>query len=259
MDVESFGDLAIDRLEEREELGVAVAWEALADHRPAQHIERGEQGGGPVALVVVSHRPGAAFLHRQRRLGAIQRLDLRFLVHAQDHGLLRRVQIQPDDVDEFLLEPRVVGQLEGLDPMRLQPAGGPDPLHRRRRSSFSSVSGRSRPGQSGRSSERGFPSGHHQRRRRPPCDSSWRMGRTLEPPSQGSSGSESRSLGASWPRPRARGEPSGRGRGTSVRKSRIPKIRESLIRQQATKHRYARPATWAARTTASKAAETLAT
>jgi hypothetical protein len=31
-------------------------------------------------------------------LGAIQRLDLRLLIHAQHDRVLRRIQIQPDDV-----------------------------------------------------------------------------------------------------------------------------------------------------------------
>ena len=99
---------------------MAVPGQALADHRAGEHVQRGEQGGGAVALVVVGHRAGPARLHRQRRLGAVQRLDLGLLVHAQHDRLLRRVQVQPDDVDELLLEPRVVGELERLDPVRLQ-------------------------------------------------------------------------------------------------------------------------------------------
>ncbi len=71
MDLQALGDLAVDRAQEREELTVAVAWEALADHRAGQDIERGEQRRRPVALVVVGHGAGPTGLHRQRRLGAI--------------------------------------------------------------------------------------------------------------------------------------------------------------------------------------------
>ena len=48
-------DVALDRVEEAEELLVPVALHALADHRAVEHVERGEQGGGAVALVVVGH------------------------------------------------------------------------------------------------------------------------------------------------------------------------------------------------------------
>jgi hypothetical protein len=50
---------------------------------------------------------GHAGHHGQHRLGPVQRLDLGFLVHAQHHGALGRVVIQPGDVDDLLHEERV--------------------------------------------------------------------------------------------------------------------------------------------------------
>src|ERR1019366_6747859 len=108
VDLQALGDLAIDRPQELQELDVAVTRKALTDHRPGQDIQRGEQRRGPVALVVMSHRAGPARLDRQRRLGAVQRLDLALLVHAKDDRVLRRVQIQADDIDELLLKAGVV-------------------------------------------------------------------------------------------------------------------------------------------------------
>jgi hypothetical protein len=67
-------------------------WQALADHLAGEHVERGEQRGGAVALVVVSHRAGAALLHRQRRLGAVQRLGL--VVQRRVHDLRHRLRRQ---------------------------------------------------------------------------------------------------------------------------------------------------------------------
>src|SRR4029453_3272774 len=68
--------LALDRVQEADELLVAVARHAAADHPAVEDVERGEQGGGAVALVVV--RPGAGFagLQWQAGLGAIECLDL---------------------------------------------------------------------------------------------------------------------------------------------------------------------------------------
>ena len=47
--------------------------------------------------------------HRERRLGAGQRLHLGLLVHAQHHRSLGRIEIQADDVEDLLDEQRVVG------------------------------------------------------------------------------------------------------------------------------------------------------
>ena len=43
---------------------------------PFEDIESGEQRGRAVTFVVVGHRSGAARLHRQTRLGVVERLDL---------------------------------------------------------------------------------------------------------------------------------------------------------------------------------------
>ena len=53
-----------------------VAGHAFADDGAVEHVERREQGRGAVALVVMRHRPAAALLHRQPRLGAVKGLDL---------------------------------------------------------------------------------------------------------------------------------------------------------------------------------------
>ena len=84
-----------------------VALHAAADHRAVEHVERGEQRGRAVALVVVGHRAGAPLLHRQPRLGAVERLDLALLVDRQHDRMGRRIDIEADDVRELGGEPRV--------------------------------------------------------------------------------------------------------------------------------------------------------
>ena len=106
------GNLALDGVEEADELLMAVALHAAADHRAVEHVERGEQGGRAVALVIVGHGSGAALLHRQARLGAVERLDLAFFVERQDDGVGRRIDVEPDDVAQLLDE---FGSLESLN------------------------------------------------------------------------------------------------------------------------------------------------
>ena len=107
VDIEVRRDLPVDPVEEADELLMAVLLHALADHPTVEHIERREQGGGAVALVVVGHGSGPTLLHGQARLGAVERLDLGLLVHRQHDGVLRRVEIQPDHVLDLLSEPRI--------------------------------------------------------------------------------------------------------------------------------------------------------
>ncbi len=123
------GELAIEEAQELQELLMAVPRQALADDAAVERAERGEQGRRAVALVVMGHRAGATALDREARLGAIQGLDLALLINAQHDRLLRRVEVEPDDVGQLLAEPRIVRQLEGADTVRLQAVSVPDALY----------------------------------------------------------------------------------------------------------------------------------
>jgi len=94
-------DLALDGVEEADELLMPVALHASPDDLAFQHVEGGEQGGRAVALVVVRHGPGAALLQGEPRLGAVQRLNLGLLVNAEHDRVGRRIDIQTDDVAHF--------------------------------------------------------------------------------------------------------------------------------------------------------------
>jgi hypothetical protein len=68
-------------------------------------FERGEQRGGPVALVVVRHSAPAPALEGQAGLGAVEGLDLALLVRAQDDGVFGRVQVQAQLVERSGIVP----------------------------------------------------------------------------------------------------------------------------------------------------------
>ena len=112
--------LGLDGVEEADELLMAVALHVAADDGAVEHVEGGEQRGGAVALVVVRHGAGAALLHRQAGLGAVERLDLALLVDRQHDGVRRRIDIEPDDVAQLVDELRVVGELELPHAVRLR-------------------------------------------------------------------------------------------------------------------------------------------
>ena len=112
---------------------MAVLGVAGAGDLAGRDLQRGVEAGGAVALVVVGHPLRLARLDRQRRLGAVQRLDLGLLVHAQHQRALGRVEVEPDDVDDLLDQLRVRGELERADLVGLELVITPDPVDRRGR------------------------------------------------------------------------------------------------------------------------------
>ena len=74
---------AVDLVEEADELLMPVAAHALADDLAVEDVERGEQSGRAVPLIIMSRRAAAAALHRQPRLGTVERLDLALLIDRQ--------------------------------------------------------------------------------------------------------------------------------------------------------------------------------
>ena len=130
MDQLACGHGALDSIEEADELLVAVLGHAAAQHGAVANIEGGEQSRHAIALMIVGHGAASARLERQPRLCTVERLDLTLFVDQQHHRVHRRVHVEPDDVLDLLGKGRVVGTLEGAQPVRLQVMGIPDALHR---------------------------------------------------------------------------------------------------------------------------------
>jgi len=74
--------------------------------------------------------PFAALDERQPRLRAVQGLNLALLIHAKNHGVLRRGEINPDDIGKLLQKPGVSGKLEALGEVRLDLVFLPDAMNR---------------------------------------------------------------------------------------------------------------------------------
>jgi len=119
----------LDLLQEGQELGVAVSGQAGGDHLTRQHIERRQQRGGTVALVVTGLPLGDAGPQGQDGLGALQGLDLALFVHRQDQGLIRRLHVQAQDVAHPGHEIGVGRELEAFHPVGLQVVSLPDAVH----------------------------------------------------------------------------------------------------------------------------------
>src|ERR1700689_5817448 len=113
MDNPAGPDSAFDGVEELDELLVGVVGHAAADHGAVEDVEGGEQGSGAIALVVVGHGAAFAGLHAQAGLGAVERLDLRFLVDRDDDGMDGWVFVRANAIFKLFSEGGVYGRLEG--------------------------------------------------------------------------------------------------------------------------------------------------
>lgn len=83
-----------------------------------------------MSFVVMGHGPGAPLLHRKTGLGAVERLDLALLINREHDGVGGRIDIEADDVLEFLGKFRVLRQLERPDTVGRELVGLQDALHR---------------------------------------------------------------------------------------------------------------------------------
>ena len=100
-----------------------MALHVAADDGPVEDVECGEQRGRTVALVIVRHRPGATWLHRQPRLGAVEGLDLALLIDRKDDRVGGRIDIETDHILELFGELWIVRQLERSDTVRCKLVG----------------------------------------------------------------------------------------------------------------------------------------
>src|ERR1700759_5265393 len=122
--------LRLYSIQEADELLVPMALHTSADDLAFEHVESSEQRRRAVALIVVGHRAGATFLHRQAGLGAVEGLDLRLLIDRKHDGVGGRIDIEPDNIAQLVDKLRVVGELELPDPVRLETMRAPDALDR---------------------------------------------------------------------------------------------------------------------------------
>jgi hypothetical protein len=79
----------------------------LPDNLSGGGLQGCKQRGGSMPPVVVGASLHLTRAHRQKRLRAIQSLDLGFLIHTQNQGLIRRVEVKPNNVTYLLDEKRV--------------------------------------------------------------------------------------------------------------------------------------------------------
>ncbi len=114
----------------RQEFLRAVLVETVTQHLTGSCVQGREQGRGPIPYIVMSAFRGPVNIGGPWWLGAVQGLDLWFLVDRQDDGIRRRVQVETNDIDHFLLEVGVGRELERTLAMWLKAIFTPQVSHK---------------------------------------------------------------------------------------------------------------------------------
>ena len=94
-----------------------VSLHTAAEDDAIKRVQGGKQGGRAVPFVIMGHGTAPTGLDRQAGLGAVERLDLKFFVDRQHHGMGRRVHVEADEVFDLLGESRIGGPFQGADAM----------------------------------------------------------------------------------------------------------------------------------------------
>ncbi len=128
MQLQRIRKLFVQPLEKFQELLVALPRIAFSDHFAFSPLQRDNERGRPVALVVVRHRSAATALEGQARRRAIQGLDWALFINAEHQGLGGRIQIQSHPVGQLFQEAGVPGQFEARGAMRFELMTLPDPV-----------------------------------------------------------------------------------------------------------------------------------
>jgi len=76
----------------------------LTHDRAALSIQTREQRSGLVADIAMGAPLDLTGSHREQRLGSVQSLNLSFLVHTEHQSTVWGIEIQSDDVTDFVNE-----------------------------------------------------------------------------------------------------------------------------------------------------------
>jgi len=109
-----------DLLQERDELVAGVACRRLADHGTGLRLQRGVEREGPVAHVLEAVSLGPAGRQRQDGITAVERLNGGLFIDTEDRRMLRRVQVQANNLRGLVLEVGIRRPQIALQAMRLQ-------------------------------------------------------------------------------------------------------------------------------------------
>ena len=128
---------ALGRVEKADKFLVAVPLHAAAAHRAIQHLEGCEQRGRAMSDIVVGYCGAAAGLEQQRRLRAVECLNLALFIDRQHHRLCGWVEVEALHINQLVGKVRIARPLEAAHTARLEIVRPSDALHQGQRDAHS--------------------------------------------------------------------------------------------------------------------------
>ena len=110
-----------------DELGAGMALSRLAKDFSASGIKGRVKRKGSMAVILKTVSLGSAGRKGPHRIQAVQGLDCSLFVYAKDGGVIRRVQIEADNVGGLLLEVGILAEHVTAQPVRLKAMPSPHP------------------------------------------------------------------------------------------------------------------------------------
>src|SRR5215831_234804 len=117
-----------DLFEESDEVAAGVAGCRLAVHAPRLGVQCGIQRKGAMPVVLEAMTLGASGRERENRVEPIQSLDRRLLIDAEHGCMLRRIQIQTENVGRFAFELGIVAGQVTLQTVGFETSFLPDSM-----------------------------------------------------------------------------------------------------------------------------------
>ena len=123
------GAQGYDLLQKGDELTAGMAGGGFAVDATGGGIERRIQGERAVPVVLEAVAFGASRRERQHGIETVQGLNGGLLINAEHGGVLRRAQIEAEDVGRFGFELGIVAGHVTFETVRLQARFSPNPMH----------------------------------------------------------------------------------------------------------------------------------
>jgi len=124
------GDLGLDLAQKGQPLLMAMTRGGMSKDL-AREIEGGKQGHRSVTVVIVGLGADMTLAQGQTGLTALEGLTLALLIATEQEGTIRRIEIEANDIPEFLFKGQVLGKLEALASMGSYGVSRPQALNAR--------------------------------------------------------------------------------------------------------------------------------
>jgi len=122
----SFLVSAVECLKKPQKIRPSVGFGAFPDYRTRSDVQSGIQADQPIAFVIVRLPGRQPRTYRQHRLSAAERLNLSFLIETNNDSVVGRVQVEADNIIDFLFRFRIAAELKCFDPVRFESMRLPD-------------------------------------------------------------------------------------------------------------------------------------